>query len=214
MRPIIARYCLFALLAIIPFSLLHAETLNSALEAKMQSINEDDASKAAAIELGRERALLCKFCHGPDGNGGPDDTPILAGQNPTYLLHQIERFATGERKKYVMQKLAASFTDEDKINLAAYYSSIELVPSEHDPVLAAQGQAIFKTHCVYCHGDDGRGKQGYARIAGQKPDYIIFTLNNFKKDSNKRFSPEMQGIAKSLSEEEMKKVAHYVGSLR
>ncbi len=188
-------------------------SLDEALMQRYRQLMNDEDLREQARKKGRERAVLCQYCHGEDGNGGPGDTPILAGQNPVYLVHQMDRFATGERKRFVMEKLARNFSDEDKINLALYYASVEMKPAAFDPVLAQQGKPLFQDHCTLCHGHDGRGTKGYARIAGQKPEYVKKTLLGFRQDDEHRFSPEMQAIAKALTETEIEQVAHFVASL-
>ncbi len=207
------------LLIVLPVLLIgavRAETaaeLDQVLLKRFQRLQESPPLKARALERGRRRAVLCKYCHGVDGNGGPDDTPILASQNPLYLLHQLQRFASGERKRYVMEKLAAGMDEEDKVNLSLYYASVAQQPAAYDRKLAQAGKVLFASHCAACHGEDGRGRDGYARIAGQKPVYVEKTLLAFRRDAEKRFSPEMQAVSKSLSAEEIRKLAHYVAYL-
>ncbi len=189
------------------------QPLDELLLQRYERLLQNEDLRQQAIDKGRERAVLCRYCHGEDGNGGPGDTPILAGQNPVYLLHQMDRFASGERKRFVMERLAKNFSDEDKVNLALYYASVEMKPAAFDPVQAQRGKLLFEDHCTLCHGHDGRGTQGYARIAGQKPEYVQKTLLGFRRDDEQRFSPEMQAIAKALTETEIEQVAHFVASL-
>ena len=68
--------------------------------------------KQQAIRMGKERAILCNQCHGEDGNSKTPDVPNLASQNPKYLLEQIEKFATGSRKNYVMNALSKNFKQQ------------------------------------------------------------------------------------------------------
>ncbi len=190
-----------------------ADELDAELLQRYQQLQQNESARVVAVRKGRERAVLCKYCHGEDGNGGPGNTPILAGQNPLYLVHQLERFATGKRKRYVMEKLAQNLSHEEKVNLALYYASVEQKPATFDADKAKAGQPLFASHCTTCHGEHGMGQKGFARIAGQKPEYVKNTLLNFRKDSEKRFSPEMQAITKTLNEAELEQIAHYVASL-
>ncbi len=190
-----------------------ADELDAALMQRYQQLQQDETAREQAIRKGRERAVLCKYCHGADGNGGPGNTPTLAGQNPLYLVHQLERFASGQRKRFVMEKLAQNLSHEEMVNLALYYASIAQKPADFDAEKARAGQPLFASHCTVCHGETGMGQKGYARIAGQKPEYVKNTLLNFRKDGEKRFSPEMQAITKTLSETELEQIAHYVASL-
>jgi len=72
----------------------------------------------------------------------------------------------------------------------------------------------FHAQCVGCHGIPGY-KTAFPsvyhvpKIAGQQPGYIVSALKAYK--SGERSHPSMRGIAASLSEEEMKKLAEYYG---
>jgi cytochrome c553 len=72
----------------------------------------------------------------------------------------------------------------------------------------------FHAQCIGCHGIPGY-KTAFPvvyhvpKIAGQNPDYIVAALKAYK--SGARSHPSMRGIAASLSEEEMKKLADYYG---
>ena len=73
----------------------------------------------------------------------------------------------------------------------------------------------FHAQCIGCHGIPGY-KTAFPsvyhvpRIAGQQPGYIIAALKEYK--SGARSHPSMRGIAASLSEEQMQKLAEYYGA--
>ena len=73
----------------------------------------------------------------------------------------------------------------------------------------------FHAQCVGCHGIPGY-KTAFPhvyhvpKIAGQQPGYIVAALKEYK--SGARSHPSMRGIAASLSEDEMKKLADYYGA--
>ncbi len=175
-----------------------------------------------AIRAGKERSVLCGHCHGVDGNSLKSDIPNLAGQNTAYIVEQIGKFASGERKNFVMQTLASNFTFKDKVNLAVYYSSQEVKPIEADPGLAARGERIYKSVCFRCHGPDGRGETGYARLAGQKIEYVKMTLKRFRANANKsnrfdetkRTNANMEQVSARLSDEDIEGLAHYIALLK
>lgn len=191
------------------------------LVAQIQDIAGHPEAQKEAIAAGRERAVLCSYCHGADGNSVKPDIPNLAGQNAPYLIEQIEKFADGRRKNFVMQTLASDFTMRDKVNLALYYTSQKVHDTEFDPDLASQGQQVYQRICIMCHGDDGHGEKGYARLAGQKPQYVINTLERFRHNAEQRAAGEevvranarMEQVAKVLSDEEIRAVAHYIAQL-
>ena len=205
--------------SIFDLSVLAAQEVNP-LMARLQQKMADAGRRDRAEYSGRDRALLCSYCHGEDGNSLKPEVPNLAGQNPGYLLEQIGRFARGERKDYVMNSLAAKFTEDDQINLAIYYATKKVKVSQYDQGLASQGKKLYRQNCQACHGKTGMGNPGFARLAGQKPAYIKRTLSRFRAsaqqqiNTTKRRSPIMEPIASRLSEQEIGYLAAYIAGLR
>ena len=81
---------------------------------------------------------------------------------------------------------------------------------------AKTGQGLENAHamCIGCHGIPGY-KTAFPdvyhvpKIAGQQPGYIINALKAYK--SGERSHPSMRGIAASLTDEDMKKLADFYG---
>jgi cytochrome c553 len=208
------------------FALLcHASASHSSdMDNLTRLINQKQATlqvKQQAIAAGQERAVLCSVCHGEDGNSTKPDVPNLAGQNPVYLLDQIEKFSDGRRKNYVMNSLAKSFSTEDKVNLAIFYNSMPVKLIEMDKELAKKGKPIYEKSCSSCHGEQGEGNINFARIAGQQPLYVLHTLKRFRDNANnspgqeasKRCSNIMEPIVKGYSDKELEMLAAYVTSM-
>src|SRR5690606_7585803 len=98
----------------------------SADDAAMQrflQLNTEPTEREQAYAAGEQRISFCSHCHGKDGNSRRDYIPNLAGQNPLYLFNAFEKFANGQRKDFVMSKLAPRLTLEDRVNIALYYSA-------------------------------------------------------------------------------------------
>lgn len=171
------------------------------------------------IELGRETADTCALCHGQDGNSIKPGVPSLAGQNPGYLFSQFDKFASGERIDFtgVMQTMVGQLSDDERIALAIFYSRAKLKPQPFDASLAARGEPTFQRVCKNCHGSDGGGTDEYARIAGQRPDYLIETLKLFRDGKSSKWrsrqSSMMSTFTKNLSDEEIASLANYITSL-
>jgi cytochrome c553 len=190
--------------------------LRAELEARVATMEKDAKARAQAIEQGRDHAVLCAYCHGPDGHSAKPDIPNLAGQNPAYLLEQIERFASGRREDYtrVMQRLAERLSAQEKLALVVYYASVPLAPARGDLARAQHGLPLYARLCQGCHGRDGNGVAGYARLAGQQPQYVIQTLKAFRDRKASRLSPEMDSVAHNLSDQDIESLAAYLVSLR
>jgi cytochrome c553 len=81
---------------------------------------------AGDVSAGRAKAQMCQACHGLDGLAKTPDAPNIAGQTEPYLVTQLQAFKSGARKNDAMSVVAASLSDTDIENLAAYYSAIEI----------------------------------------------------------------------------------------
>ena len=81
---------------------------------------------AADVEKGKEKAQqVCATCHGMDGVGIDDTYPKLAGQFADYMERALLDYRSGARKNAIMAGFAATLTDEDIANVAAYYSRLK-----------------------------------------------------------------------------------------
>lgn len=215
-------------LLLLAATVVHAAESNSQFSERdrlMAEINKElhnDEAHNAAIAAGKERTVLCSNCHGVDGNSVQGDIPNLAGQNPAYIIEQFDKFFTGERKNFVMQTLAGVFTFKDKVNLAIYYTSQKVKPQGFDVGLASKGQKIYRSVCFRCHGDNGKGEEGYARLAGQKIDYVKMTLKRFRANATKsvdeldvkRTNVNMEQVTVFLTDEDIDGLAHYIASMK
>ncbi len=212
-------------LVLLPTGGLMAEQTQSERDRIMAEIDKDIHNETAlqnAILAGKERSVLCGHCHGVDGNSVKPDIPNLAGQNTAYIVEQIGKFANGERKNFVMQTLANNFTFIDKVNLALYFNSQKVKPQPFEPKLSVEGERLYERVCFRCHGEDGKGEEGYARLAGQKIDYVTMTLKRFRanankenaRDETKRTNISMEQVTARLSDEEIESLAHFIAQLK
>ncbi len=165
---------------------------------------------AADLNAGEKKAATCLGCHGPKGKSSNAQWPNLAAQQSTYLINQMNAFKSGTRSNPMMQSMAANLSNDDIDNLAAYFSSQPPVSAGGDPDLAKTGKAKASM-CFGCHGSAAAGNGQFPRLAGQHPEYLIKQLNSFKAGVRK--NGPMQAVAGSLSEDEIKSLAAYFGSL-
>lgn len=190
--------------------------IRAQLKQKIMLLTRDEQARKKLIRDARRRISLCKACHGEDGNAVVENVPSLAGQNPVYLVDQFMRFADGRRHDKTMSSLARAIKDEDKIKLAIYFSAQKMRPSGGgQQELMARGKNRYQFLCAECHAEDGRGaEQGYARLAGQRPEYIVKMLKEFKNQTGRRSNPWMTARANSLSESDMQAVATYLANMQ
>jgi cytochrome c553 len=92
------------------------------------------AAPKADIEAGKSKSVVCQACHGVDGNGiGDPQYPLLAGQYADYLEKALRDYRSGDRANPIMAGFASTLSDEDIVNLAAYFASQEthLIDLQH-----------------------------------------------------------------------------------
>ncbi len=213
------QYVLFALLSVFFYTVSAADESNDWLITRYQAIVDSPDTFQQAYDAGHERSRLCSFCHGKDGNSPKDDVPNLAGQNPLYLWTQIDHFANGSRKNFVMEALAREFSHDDKLNLAIYFSTKSVRSQVADSRRAIKGGVLYKQRCMACHGESAHGSEKFARLAGQKPGYLMQTLKSFRAAANNpssqeiiRRSESMEMITRTLSDEDMLNLVAFLSS--
>ena len=73
----------------------------------------------------RNKTAMCIGCHGIPGYKTAFPTvyhvPKIAGQQPAYIVSALKAYKNGDRSHPSMRGIAASLTDQDMADLAAYY---------------------------------------------------------------------------------------------
>ena len=181
------------------------------------------AQDAAA---GEKKAAMCIGCHGiPDYKASFPEiyrVPKIAGQNAKYIVSALTQYKKGERKHPSMRGIAASLSDQDMADLAAFYSTeakSEPAPAAVAGTPPAEIAALLaKGNCASCHGANFSAPidPSYPKLAGQHPDYLYVALREYQTDKNAivgRNNPIMMGMARPFTHAEAKTLAAYIGSL-
>lgn len=165
---------------------------------------------------------ICAACHGPEGNSVIPVNPKLAQQHPDYLVKQLTEFKAGKRENAVMLGMAATLSEADMKNIAAWLTTKKAAPGEaKDKEIAALGEKIYRggiadrqiPACAGCHSPNGAGIPAqYPRLSGQHPDYAAAQLTSFR-DGVRKNSLQMTQIAAKLNDREIKAVADYISGL-
>jgi cytochrome c553 len=179
-----------------------------------------DAAKGAKLNAS------CIGCHGIPGyqSSFPEvhRVPAISGQNAKYIVAALNAYKRGERKHGTMRAVAASLSEQDMADLAAYYAAhggtaaaTTAAVSPPPPEVAA---LLTKGACASCHGADfSKPIDGaYPKIAGQYPDYLFTALKAYKVEGNPqvgRGNAIMGAQVKQFSNKELKLLAQYIGSL-
>ena len=180
---------------------------------RLKAIQADPVALKAAIEAGRKATFFCLNCHGDNGISKIPEVPNLAGQNPDYLLEQIRKFGSGERKDQFMQGLIKVLKEEERVQIALFYGSESVKPSAADLVLVARGKDLFTRLCVRCHGETAHGDATIPRLAGQQAPYLQSSITRYRDKTGVRNNPLMSIATSTLKNEDIKAIANYLTQL-
>jgi cytochrome c553 len=73
---------------------------------------------------GKAKAATCAGCHGANGEGVKPN-PALAGTNEDQFIQALKDYKSGKRANPLMKTFASQLSDQDAVNLAAYYASLK-----------------------------------------------------------------------------------------
>ena len=170
---------------------------------------------------GKDKSLLCQGCHGEVGISFEGLAPNLAGQYASYIAKQLRNFQSGTRTHQIMSAIAATISDADLADIAAYFASqTKMKGAGSDNKL---GQELFlhgdmsrmMVACVNCHGVNGKGKTPsnpvFPVIGGQHKEYLRGQLINFRAgDRSNSPGGVMNIITQKLTDAELEALVDYV----
>jgi len=167
-------------------------------------------------------AQVCSNCHGIDGNSVSPNFPRLAGQQPAYIVSQLENFRSHGRSDPAgfeyMWGISHNLSDAQISGLAEYFAKQVPQPNAiFDANLLAAGKEIYMNGvpakeappCMGCHGPRGEGVASFPRLAYQHQDYLVKQLQVFQRTEGRPNTPMTQ-VAHLLSKDEMVAVAGYL----
>jgi cytochrome c553 len=161
---------------------------------------------------GKAISYTCLGCHGIDGyrNAYPNySVPELEGQHPEYLADALHGYRDGDRAHLTMHSQASTLSDQDIVDIAAYFAGKPLTATGKSTGSVPPAAAL----CVSCHGTDGVGiTPNYPTLAGQHEDYLVRAMDEYKKGGRK--NPIMKGFATNLKDEDIDVIAHYFSRLK
>lgn len=184
---------------------------------------------------GKLKTASCAGCHGQEGNSAIASFPKLAGLGEKYLTAQLRHIKAGERVIVEMTGLLDYMTDQDLQDMAAYYNSkniqisgakeITLIGMNDPQKVLKLGENLYRAGnlktgvaaCVACHSPSGKGNgpAGYPALGGQYAEYTEKQLLAYRSgERNSGANAKiMQGVAKALSDKEIKALANYISGL-
>lgn len=178
-------------------------------------VSPPTADAAPPAEL---RAIVetCSACHGKEGVSAMEGVPSLAAQPDIFIQYQLVFIRDGQRKVEAMQEIAKTLTDENIRDLGAYYASLPPPPAQavkSDVDTDKVAGLLQQRHCDSCHKPDFSGQGESARLAGQRPEYLVKALSDFRAAVRRgRGLGVMTEVAVTLGDQDMEMIAAYLAS--
>lgn len=173
------------------------------------------AHAAGDPAAGEKKFYTCYGCHGLPNyrNAYPDySVPMLRHQSAAYIVAALQAYRAGTRPHATMHAQAASLSDQDIDDIAAYLQAEPIKPATS----AAGKKPAQVEACVACHGENGTGVATDLTpkppvLAGQHVDYLEEALTAYK--NGRRKSAVMNGMVSGLKNaEDIRIAAEYFAS--
>jgi cytochrome c553 len=201
--------------------------LLSLLIVTAASVGPLSMAQAQDANEGAKKVAMCIGCHGIPGYQAsfPEvhKVPMISGQGAKYIVAALTAYKKGDRKHPTMRSIAASLSDKDMADVAAFYeqqgkNAAAAAPAAAPTPPAEVAELLKKGNCASCHGADMNKPidPTYPKLAGQHPDYLYVALKSYQIDKNPavgRSNAIMAGMARPFTRAEIKLLANYIGSL-
>jgi cytochrome c553 len=173
------------------------------------------AAAQAAASAPERFASVCAACHGLGGVSEQAFTPTLAGQPSFYAITQLFLFREGRRASEAMTAVAKGMSDTDLRAFAEVIGKLPAPPahaaSAPDPKDEARAAALAaRLHCPSCHGRSFEGGQQVPRLAGQREDYLLKTLTEFRAGTRVGYTGAMGEVLAGVTPDEIAFLASYL----
>ncbi|MBV8838753.1 MAG: c-type cytochrome [Alphaproteobacteria bacterium] len=166
----------------------------------------------------REKLETCAACHGPNGVSPNQEVPSLAAQPELFTQWQLVYMRDGTRKVEAMEAVVKNMSDADVRFYGSYFAALPPPSPEHaKPTDAARGEVLNlmrPRRCANCHDDSMAGKGEMPRLAGQRADYLVKALRDFRSNARRgRGNAVMVELVETLTDNDVKLLAEYLSQL-
>jgi len=184
------------------------------------------AAAAAALVAGTlcaladpsEKLTPCLACHGAEGQSEIVNVPSLGAQPALYSLIQLFLFRQKMRIAEPMNEMAKELSDGD---LQAMADALAAAPAPRpptdpgDPARLERARALTEeNHCNVCHRPDFSGRENVPRLAGQREDYLLKSLRDYKSGARHGYDATMAEALQPVDDAQLAELAYYLAHLR
>ncbi len=171
-------------------------------------------SLAARAETLEQRLAPCLACHGEQGQSSLPAVPSLGAQPAPYLLIQLYLFRARQRLVEVMNEASKDLSDEDLRTFSDFIAKLPAPPPTDgeptDPARIDRSQALVRQYrCDFCHSPDLAGRDNIPRLAGQREDYLIKAMREYKSNARPGYDASMADVLARISDAEILDLAYF-----
>ena len=171
-----------------------------------------------ARSVEQDRLATCLQCHGENGQSQKPDVPSLGGQPAQYSLIQLFMYREKLRAASVMNDIMKQASDDD---LRAISDAIAKLPPPRPPSEVGDSQRLARgsnlaeqNHCNICHRTDFSGQENVPRLAGQREDYLLKSLGDYKSGARHGYDAIMAEVLQPIDESDLNVLAYFLAHAR
>jgi cytochrome c553 len=172
----------------------------------------------AGAETLEERLAACSACHGAKGQSEIPAVPSLGGQPAFYLTVQLLMFREKLRVVEPMNQMLQGLKDDDLRSMADYIAKLPPPVPDAGPTDSARmeaARALIEQHrCNFCHNRNYSGDQNVPRLAGQREDYLVKALREYKNNTRRGYDASMADVLYPLTDEQLADLAYFLSRVR
>jgi cytochrome c553 len=119
----------------------------------------------------------------------------------------------GMREVPAMKGMLDGVTDAEVIELANFYSALTLVtpPADTQADLFNKGEQLASgMRCGICHLPNYMGREQMPRLAGQREDYLLHSLLQFKNNQAVGRDSNMAASVYGVADADLQALSHYL----
>jgi len=160
------------------------------------------------------RLAPCLACHGEQGRSENPGVPSLGGQPEFYLTVQLLLFRDKLRVVELMNAVMQGFSNDDLRAMAASLAKLPPPPPAGGNADAARMEAgrtlAEQNRCNFCHTGNYHGERNVPRLAGQREDYLVKALREYKSNSRRGYDAAMADVLYQVSDEQILDLAYFL----
>ena len=144
--------------------------------------------------------------------------PSLGAQPLDFLTIQLYMFREKMRAVEPMSSMLKGMKDDELKRLAASIAKSPPPAPNAEPADAARierARALVAQHrCNFCHNKDYSGQQNVPRLAGQREDYLLKALRDYKSNARRGYDAIMDDVLYPLNDDNFQDLAHFLSRQR